>query len=139
VFAYLGGAATADDRVAAVRNMAARLRAVVHLKGRRAITASPAGTVWVNTTGNPGQATGGTGDVLTGIVGSFVAQGAKPEEAMWAGAYVHGLAADITAGRIGRRPLAASDIPEALPFALRHIERTVRRSGPIRTVLESAT
>lgn len=137
-FAYLAGRAPRSDRVGDVREAAATWGAVVHLKGRRALTASPDGGVWVNTTGNPGAATGGTGDVLTGIVGSLVAQGAACEEAAWAGAYLHGLAADIAASRLGPRSLAARDLPEALPHALRQVARSGPARGPIRTVLEPA-
>lgn len=138
-YAYLTGEAPGSDRVTATRDLADRLGAVVHLKGRRAVTAAPGGTVWVNTTGNPGAATGGTGDVLTGITGSLLAQGAGAADAMWAGAYLHGLAADIAAAHLGRRPLAARDLPEALPRAFREVERRHEGSGAIRTVLEPAT
>ncbi|MEX0873597.1 MAG: NAD(P)H-hydrate dehydratase [Actinomycetota bacterium] len=137
-FGYLSGRLPADDRVSDVREMAARWGAVVHLKGRRAITASTHGDVWVNTTGNPGAATGGTGDILTGIVGSLLAQGGSPETAMWAGAYLHGAAADFAVSRTGERSLQASDLPEALPQAMRRVERSSFSSGSIRTVLDSA-
>jgi NAD(P)H-hydrate epimerase len=138
-YTYLAGEAPGSDRVTATRDLSDRLGAVVHLKGRRAVTAAPGGTVWVNTTGNPGAATGGTGDVLTGITGSLIAQGAGAADAMWAGAYLHGLAADIAARRFGRRALAARDLPEALPHALRDVERHRAVAGGIRTVLEPAT
>ncbi len=134
-FVYLGGDASAGDRLSAVRDLSEQLGAIVHLKGRRAITASPRGAVWVNTTGNPGLATGGTGDVLTGVVGSLVAQGAEPTDAMWAGAFLHGLAGDVAAGFLGRRPLAARDLPESLPAALRLLERSVTPAGRLRRVL----
>lgn len=138
-YAYLAGDPPGSDRVTATRELADRLGAVVHLKGRRAVTAAPGGMVWVNTTGNAGAATGGSGDVLTGISGSLLAQGVGAADAMWAGAYLHGLAADIVANRIGRRSLAARDLPDALPHALRDVERHRRRATAIRTVLESAT
>jgi NAD(P)H-hydrate epimerase len=138
-FGYLGGDTEATDRVAAVRDLAERLGAVVHLKGRRALTAWADGTVWVNTSGNPGLATGGTGDVLTGIVASLIAQGAVATDATWAGAYLHGLAGDVAAGRLGRRSLAARDVPEALAAALREVHRMQRPSGTIRTVAGPAT
>ena len=134
-FAFLAGRTPADDRVADVRDVAQRWGAVVHLKGRRALTASPSGSVWVNTTGNPGAATGGTGDVLTGIIGSLLAQRMMPEPATWAGAYIHGLAADVVADRLGERALRADDLTEALPRALRHVERSSFGVGRLRTVL----
>jgi NAD(P)H-hydrate epimerase len=138
-FAYLSGRGPGEDRISSVRDLSARIGAIVHLKGRRAVTASPDGAAWVNTTGNPGQATGGSGDVLTGIVASLVAQATPAAEAMWAGAYLHGLAADVVAARIGRRPLAARDIPEAFPHALRRVEQSREPSAKLRTVIEAAT
>ncbi len=136
-FVFLGGESSSSDRISAAQDVASRLGAVLHLKGRRAVTASPDGRVWVNTTGNPGLATGGTGDVLTGVVGALLAQGADAAQATWAGAYLHGLAGDIAAGRLGSRALAARDVPEALPQALRHVSGRLTSSGvALRTVLE---
>jgi ADP-dependent NAD(P)H-hydrate dehydratase / NAD(P)H-hydrate epimerase len=131
----LAGRKPADDRVADVRERAEQWGAVVHLKGRRAMTASPHGNVWINTSGNPGAATGGTGDVLTGIVGSLVAQGMMPEAATWSGAYLHGLASDIVAARLGMRSLAAGDLPEALPRAFAIVSRATHSPSKLRTVL----
>lgn len=135
-FAFLAGRAPAPDRVADVRELAARWGAVLHLKGRRALTASPAGEAWVNTTGNPGQATGGSGDVLTGVVGALVAQGTGAVASTWAGAYVHGLAADLVASQRGQRALSAADLPDALGQAFRVVERAVMHKPRLRTVLE---
>lgn len=137
-FAYLGGDASGPDRLSAVTEMAARLGAVVHLKGRRAITVAPGGPAWVNTSGNPGMATGGTGDVLTGVVGALIAQGAAAGDAMWAGAYLHGLAGDIVASRLGPRALTATDLLDALPPAIRYVGRPTSPRGTIRTVLEAS-
>ena len=134
-FAFLAGRPPYEDRIADVRKAAAAWGAVVHLKGRRAITVSPRGDVWVNTTGNPGAATGGTGDVLTGIVGSLLAQGMTAESATWAGAYVHGLTTDIVASRTGERSLRAGDLPEVLPRAFAQIARSTHATGKLRTVL----
>jgi ADP-dependent NAD(P)H-hydrate dehydratase / NAD(P)H-hydrate epimerase len=134
-FSLLTGADVPDDRRSAAVDAAARFGAVVHLKGRRAITASPAGIAWINTTGNPGAATGGTGDVLTGIVGSLLAQGVMAEAAAWAGAFLHGAAADLVAERTGEASLRASDLPEALPRALMRASRATPNVGALRTVL----
>jgi NAD(P)H-hydrate epimerase len=134
-FSFLAGRSVADDRIGDVRERADEWSAVVHLKGRRAITASPDGSVWVNPTGNPGAATAGSGDVLTGVVGSLLAQGMMPEAAMWASAYVHGLAADLAAGRLGERGLSSRDMPDAVAGALRVVGRATHRPARIRTVI----
>jgi ADP-dependent NAD(P)H-hydrate dehydratase / NAD(P)H-hydrate epimerase len=141
-FAFLAGRPVADDRVADVRERADEWNAVVHLKGRRALTAAPsrgggAGEVWINTTGNPGAATGGSGDVLTGIVGSLVAQGMSAPAATWAGAYVHGMAADLAARRHGERSMAAGDIADNVAVALQTVGRATLDSGHIRTVIRA--
>ncbi len=135
-FAFLAGRKVGDDRCTDARSLASEVGAIVHLKGRRAITASPDGPLWINTTGNPGAATGGSGDVLTGIVSSLLAQGMMGEGATWAGAYVHGLAADLVASRIGMRSLVAHDIADELGGALQVVMRSRHNVGPLRTVLE---
>jgi NAD(P)H-hydrate epimerase len=138
-YAFLMGQRPPQNRALAARDAAWTLGAVVHLKGRRAVTASPDGDAWVNTTGNPGAATGGTGDVLTGIVGSLLAQGAGAIASTWAGAFLHGLAADVVAARSGMRSLAASDLPAALGAAYRIVARSVPVTrAPLRTVVEPA-
>jgi NAD(P)H-hydrate epimerase len=72
----------------------------------------------VNATGNPGMATIGSGDVLTGIIAGLIAQGAAPSEAGWAGAYLHGFAGDLARDRYGIRGMLASDIVSNIPGAL---------------------
>lgn len=129
------GRSVGEDRLREARDAAASWGAVVHLKGRRAVTASPDGRVWVNPTGNPGMASGGTGDVLTGVVGTLLAQGLDARDATWAGAYLHGLAGDVAAARRGRRPLVAGDVAEALSIALDRLGPD-RSRGPVRTVFE---
>jgi len=84
------------------------------LKGARTVVADPAGQVRVNSTGNPGMATGGTGDVLSGMVGAFLAQGVVPMDAASIGVLAHGLAGDAAARRWGRLGLIASDLTDAL-------------------------
>ncbi len=98
---------------------AGRWRAHVILKGFHTILATPSGHAYINTTGNPGMATGGTGDVLTGILAGLTAQFGIEE---WArvlslGVYLHGLAGDLAASRFGEAPLIASDLVEAIPEA----------------------
>ncbi|HWF12793.1 MAG TPA: NAD(P)H-hydrate dehydratase [Candidatus Acidoferrales bacterium] len=98
---------------------AGRWRAYVILKGFHTILATPSGHAYINTTGNPGMATGGTGDVLTGILAGLTAQFGVDD---WArvlslGVYLHGLAGDIAASRVGESPLIASDVIDAIPEA----------------------
>lgn len=102
-----------EDRVATARHAAEVTRSVVVLKGAATVIAEPEGRVWVNRTGNSGMASGGMGDVLTGIIGAFLAGGAGPVEAAVAGVYYHGLAGDAAAER-GARGLIAGDLLEAL-------------------------
>jgi NAD(P)H-hydrate epimerase len=99
-----------------------RYRSVILLKGACSLIAEPGRQLVVNPTGNPGMATGGTGDVLTGTVAGLVAQGLLPFEAAAAGAYLHGLAGDIAARRVGEASLIAGDVVAALPQA---IDRTL--------------
>jgi ADP-dependent NAD(P)H-hydrate dehydratase / NAD(P)H-hydrate epimerase len=95
------------------------------LKGFRTLTASPDGQVWVNPTGNPGMATGGSGDVLTGITAALLAQhpDRSPTEVTAAAVYLHGLAGDIAARELGEPSMIAGDILEALPGAYQEIKR----------------
>jgi len=95
-FARLAGAAPGDDRVAAARDLAARLGAIVLLKGPGTVIAAPDGHAVVNRTGGHELATAGTGDVLTGIIAGLLAAGASPFDAAATGAYVHGRAATAT-------------------------------------------
>jgi hydroxyethylthiazole kinase-like uncharacterized protein yjeF len=102
---------------------AGRWRAHVILKGFHTILATPSGYAYINTTGNPGMATGGTGDVLTGILAGLTAQFGVED---WArvlsfGVYLHGLAGDIAASRVGEAPLIASDLVDAIPEAYARI------------------
>jgi len=83
---------------------------VIVLKGFRTIVAGPDGTVYVNPTGNPGMASGGTGDVLTGVIAALIGQGLTPLEAAVAGVYFHGLAGDLAAGEKGMVSLVAGDV-----------------------------
>jgi NAD(P)H-hydrate epimerase len=118
------GCTTAEvqaDRVAAVEWAARATKAVVLLKGRRTLVATPEGEVWVNPTGNPGMATGGVGDILTGLLAALLAQGLAPLQAALAGAYVHGLAGDLAAERQGERGLSAGDLAEQIPAAFRRL------------------
>ena len=106
-------------RLEVALDAAKQWRAYVILKGFHTILATPDGRAYVNTTGNPGMATGGTGDVLTGMLAGLTAEfGTKDwERVLGLGVYLHGLAGDVAAERVGQAPLVASDVIEALPEA----------------------
>ena len=92
---------------------------IVILKGHRTLIASADGEVWVNTTGNPGMATGGTGDVLTGVVAGLIAQHPQlvPEAAALA-VYLHGFAGDLASDELSENSMVATDLLHYLPEAL---------------------
>ncbi|OFY45426.1 MAG: NAD(P)H-hydrate dehydratase [Bacteroidetes bacterium GWF2_49_14] len=101
-----------DDysRMENLRGIASKLGLVIVLKGAHTAVAGPDGTIWFNTTGNPGMATGGSGDVLTGMVTSLLAQGYEPFTAARLAVYIHGTAGDIAARLHGEEALVARDI-----------------------------
>jgi len=103
--------------------------AVVVLKGAGTVV-TDGQRIYVNRTGNPGMATGGSGDVLTGMIASLIGQGMSCFEAAVAGAYLHGLAGDLAAKRIGPVSLIATDIIDALPEAIRSTSKPMRRPRP---------
>lgn len=106
------------------RSTAHRVGAVVVLKGHRTVVAAPGrGGVYVNRTGNPGMATAGMGDVLTGLIAALIGQGIEPFAAARAGVYLHGLAGDLAARRVGQVSLTAGDVLKALPAAFQHAAR----------------
>jgi hydroxyethylthiazole kinase-like uncharacterized protein yjeF len=120
--ARLLGVKSADvqsRRLEVAREAAARWRAFVILKGFHTILATPDGRAFINTTGNPGMAKGGTGDVLTGILAGLTAEfGAERwERVLGLGVYLHGLAGDLAATKMGEIPLIASDLIDGLPGA----------------------
>jgi len=119
------------DRVSAARRLAERSGAVVVLKGAATVVADPEGRVRVNPTGGPLLATGGTGDVLAGVIGGLLAQGLPALEAATLGTFLHGAAADGLAGRLGDAGLLASELADALPETARRLaERAAAAPGP---------
>lgn len=110
------------DRVGAAERAAKEWNAVLVLKGAKTIVASPEGRLYVNPTGNPGMATGGSGDVLAGMIGAFMAQGLKAEHAAAVSVYVHGRAGDLAAGQVGQISLAAGDLIRYLPKVFQELE-----------------
>lgn len=115
---YHTAAEVQRNRLAIARAFAVKHAVVLVLKGARTIVAAPSGRLFINPTGNPGMATAGTGDALTGIISGLVAQGLDPLRAATTGVFVHGLAGDLARDRLGIRGLLASDLIEDIPMAL---------------------
>jgi NAD(P)H-hydrate epimerase len=119
----LSTAAIQRDRINVARSFAKEHELILVLKGDRTILAHPDGEAWVNPTGNPGMATGGTGDILTGIIAGMLAQNPKREfEAVLAAVYLHGLAGDIARESMGEHSLVATDLVKTLPEAFRRVQ-----------------
>jgi hydroxyethylthiazole kinase-like uncharacterized protein yjeF len=108
-------------RLEIASEVASLTNCVVLLKGHQTLVADPAGFVSVNPTGNPGMASGGMGDVLSGLVGALLARGNDPFESAVAAAYLHGLAGDILRDETSDIGLAAMDVADALPLAVRKL------------------
>jgi hydroxyethylthiazole kinase-like uncharacterized protein yjeF len=110
------------DRIGCARAFAKERSVYLVLKGNRTVIASPEGAVWINPTGSPAMATGGTGDVLTGLIAGLVAQFPDQlEAALLAGVYLHGRAGELGAARLGEKALIATDLFEFLPEAMREV------------------
>lgn len=114
-------AAIEDNRLESVRKASEQTGAVVVLKGHLSLVADPTGGVYVNPTGNAGMATGGSGDVLTGMIAALLGQGVDALAAAQLGTYVHGLAGDLAAEDAGELSLAASDLLAELPKAFQQV------------------
>ena len=136
--ARLAGCTIAEvqqDRLGTARKFAREHELIVVLKGHRTLVVQPDGEAWVNTTGNPGMSTGGTGDILTGMVAGMIAQ--HPKEAMSAviaAVHLHGLAGDVMRESMGEHSLVATDLLQGLPEAFRRTravaqEKLVRWDG----------
>jgi ADP-dependent NAD(P)H-hydrate dehydratase / NAD(P)H-hydrate epimerase len=110
-----------DARIDAVREAARAANCVVVLKGHQTLIADADGYVRVNPTGNPGMASAGMGDVLGGIIAALLARDVDPFDAAVAGVYLHGLAGDMLRDEMGDTGLAANDLAEKLPFAIRRL------------------
>jgi len=124
--ARLAGCTIADvqkDRLGTARKFAREHELIVVLKGHRTLVVRPDGEAWVNTTGNAGMATGGTGDILTGMVAGMIAQ--HPTDAfaaVLAAVHLHGLAGDVMRERVGEHSLVATDLLQGLPEAFRRTQ-----------------
>jgi NAD(P)H-hydrate epimerase len=91
------------------------------LKGARTVIAAPDGQIAINGSGNPGMASGGMGDVLTGVLTALIAQGYEPFSACRVGVFVHGYAADLVSADKGEVGMSAVDVQERLPFAFKQL------------------
>jgi len=126
--ARLAGCSTAEvqkNRLVVSRQFALEHNLIVVLKGHRTLVVQPDGEAWVNTTGNPGMSTGGTGDILTGMVAAFLAQ--YPKQAMLAvcaAVHLHGLAGDVIREAVGEHSLVATDLLRGLPDAFDRLRKT---------------
>ncbi len=116
-----GAGRQGPDRINRARLFAGKSKTFLVLKGVPTVTATPDGEVCINSTGNPGMATAGTGDVLTGIIAAFLAQGLSPQDATALGVYMHGYAGDSVAYKKGQQSMVASDLINELPKVFRSI------------------
>jgi hydroxyethylthiazole kinase-like uncharacterized protein yjeF len=123
------GDLSTDDRarVAAARDAAGAWRSIVVLKGARTVIADPDGTVAIAPFMNPALATGGTGDILAGAIGSLLAQGVAPFAAARLGVYLHGVAGESVRERLGDAGLLASDLPDGLAIARKRLAALAER------------
>ena len=130
--ARLAGCSTAQvqaDRLSVAHKFAREHEVIVVLKGNRTLVVKPDGEAWVNTTGNPGMSTGGTGDILTGMVSGLLAQNTKDSFlAVLAAVYLHGLAGDVMRESLGEHSLVATDLLRGLPEAFRRTRHAARET-----------
>ncbi len=128
--ARLAGCSIPDvqrDRLETARKFAAGRHVIVVLKGNRTLVVRPDGEAWVNTTGNPGMSTGGTGDILTGMVAGMVSQQRNDVfRAVLAAVHLHGLAGDVAAETMGEPSLVATDLLTGLPEAFRRTQKAAQ-------------
>ncbi|NWF53983.1 MAG: NAD(P)H-hydrate dehydratase [Syntrophaceae bacterium] len=126
-----------QDRVRTAREFSRKHGVILVLKGARSLVAGPEGDLFINPTGNPAMASGGMGDILTGMIGGFLAQGLPSLEAAKLGVYLHGLVGDYVAHLKGDRGILAMDLAEETPKVLRALGSEAGRVGdfsfPLRT------
>lgn len=121
----VGTAADREELILKARNLATENGITVVVKGAPTVTIAPDGKMYVNTTGNPGMATGGSGDVLTGMVLALLAQGYESEQAALIAVYIHGLAGNIAARRLSMTAMTSADIADSLPQAWLQMTETI--------------
>lgn len=108
-----------EKRVYYSELIAKKYNMTIVLKGHKTVVASPTQGIYINDTGNPGMATAGSGDILTGMIASFLGQGIKPFEAAKLGVHIHGIAGDITNEEFGEYGMIATDIMKNIPLAIK--------------------
>jgi NAD(P)H-hydrate epimerase len=118
------------DRLGTAQSFAQRHKVWLVLKGAYTVLADPEGSLFINPTGNEGMATGGTGDVLAGMLGGLMAQGLDPLQASQAGVYLHGLSGDMAVSRKGNIGIIAGDITECIPLSIQKIRNDPAPSDP---------
>jgi len=116
-----------NKRLVVAKKFSRDYNAVVVLKGAGTVVAEPGGKSYINSTGNPGMATAGSGDVLAGIIAGFLGQGLKAFDASIIGVYIHGLAGDLAARDKGEIGLIAGDIIEHIPYAIKLAQKIENR------------
>ena len=110
-----------DDKINIVKYWAQKWKITIVLKGANSIIASKNGDIYINSTGNSGMATAGSGDVLSGVIGTFLSQGLLGMDSTILGVYLHGLSGDLAIKDIGKASLIASDLINYLPLAIKSI------------------
>jgi len=112
-----------QDKIALARKYAIKNQVILILKGAPAVIASPDGNIYINSTGNPGMATAGAGDVLAGILAGTLAQNNALHKSVLFSVYIHGLAGDLAAKDVTESCMTATDIVECLPEAMKELEK----------------
>lgn len=122
-----------EERLKKAIEMAKYYNIIIVLKGHYTATVRPTGRVCFNSSGNPGMATAGAGDVLTGVIAAFMAQGYRPEQAAMIGVFIHGLAGDIAAGEVGEFGVTASDIANNIGKAVKEVINSRNANIPLKS------
>lgn len=115
------------ERLAKAKDLATNYKIYIVVKGAYSAIVTPEGNCYFNSTGNSGMATAGSGDVLTGVLLSLLAQGYTPEDSCKLGVYLHGMAGDMAKKRVGERGVTASDIVDSLPFAWVKLVQNIKK------------
>ena len=118
-----GGWRNDFEKLELLRSFSIKLKSIIILKGAYTAIACPNGNVFFNSTGNPGMAKGGTGDVLTGLLTALLAQGYSSTNSALLGVYLHGLAGDLAANEFGMNSMTATDLIDWIPHSFKKIAR----------------